>query len=118
MLVNATHPPSSQVDIVVLAADMVSYSDPTPNAGLFGDVVSTLNPACSGAGPEVDGPLRDMPVAAFLLSSGGYRLNVVASSAGWSDGHAFNQCSAATSASGGAGARSDTSAGDLEVCGR
>ncbi|CAM9640751.1 unnamed protein product, partial [Ectocarpus sp. 12 AP-2014] len=86
--------------------------------GLFGDVVSTLNPACSGAGPEVDGPLRDMPVAAFLLSSGGYRLNVVASSAGWSDGHAFNQCSSATSASGGAGARSVTSAGDLESVGR
>lgn len=91
---------------------------PTPNAGLFGDVVSTLNPACRGAGPEVDGPLRDMPVAVFLLSSGGYRLHVVASSAGWGEGHAFNQCSAAASASGGAGARSVTSADDLEVCRR
>ena len=50
-------------------------------------MVSALKPVCTGAGVEIDCEPQDMLVIVSLLESGGYRLPVAASSAGWSFGH-------------------------------
>ncbi|CAM9193761.1 unnamed protein product [Scytosiphon promiscuus] len=92
--------------------------------GLCSDVVAALEPACNGAGEEVDGPLRDMPVIVSLLNSGGYGLRVVTSSAGWSVEYAAGDKPVPFVASGGgeggggvdgAGATSLSSAGGTTV---
>lgn len=60
--------------------------------GLCVEAVSALKPACAGAGAEVDCPPRDVATIVTLLTCGGYRLSVVASSDGWTADCA--QCSA------------------------
>lgn len=47
-------------------------------------MVSALEPVCTGAGVEIDCEPQEMLTIISLLDSGGYRLPVAASSAGWS----------------------------------
>ncbi|CAM9439190.1 unnamed protein product, partial [Laminaria digitata] len=56
-------------------------------ADVCAEVVSALRPVCTGAGVEIDCEPRDMLTLVSLLESGGYRLPVAASSAGWSFDH-------------------------------
>lgn len=84
--------------------------------GLCHDVVASLEPTCNGAGVEVDRPLRDMPVIVSLLNGGGYRLRVVASSAGWSVEQATDRLSEAYTASGGDDNRGGDGAGAASLC--
>lgn len=86
-------------------------------AGLYEEVISAMTPVCSGAGAEVDACLRDMPVIVSLLTGGGYRLSVEASSPSWDINlYADHQHSAASTVGGeGAEASSLCSAGGMEV---
>eukprot|EP00752_Nemacystus_decipiens_P007665 g6853.t1 len=86
--------------------------------GLYNDVMRAMKPVCFGAGAEVDCPLRDMPAILSILSCGGYRLRVEASSPGWSM-NAGHQRSAAPVASAGAeGASLCSAIGGIESFGR
>lgn len=53
-------------------------------ADVCAEVVSALKPICTGAGVEIDCEPQEMLTIVSLLDSGGYRLPVAASSAGWS----------------------------------
>ncbi len=74
-----------------------------------------MTPVCSGAGAEVDSCLRDMPVILSLLTGGGYRLSVEASSPSWD----INLCAdhLHSTAVGGEGVEASSlcSAGGMEV---
>jgi len=85
-------------------------------AGLYEEVISAMTPVCSAAGAEVDASLRDMPVIVALLTGGGYRLHVEASSPSWDiDLYADHQHSAGSKVDGGLEASSLCSAGGMEV---
>ena len=75
-----------------------------------------MTPVCSGAGAEVDAYARDMPVIVSLLTGGGYRLRVEASSPSWDVNLAADYTRPpAPNAGEGAEVSSLCSAGSMEV---